>query len=323
MAVLYRLSHEASQISLAARGYTRNGVGFASQILGSCTSKQPLENAMKQFCSLLFVAIFGLLLLNPAEASPVPDRAGSLSYELMRSSQNCYDSARTSGVGGSAREEMLIVRLFGIYSGSRVLFDLIDSPDTSVRRIEDTLALVQVSVMEADDMLNRTRGYEQVKVSWRDTRAALTLLTQEFGLAARKTVERGSEKADDPEPIREPELAKPVPSMSVRISATEWAGGFTPDLVVRGVFTGKGLVSGRIEVFDEVGDSVWSNESGLTDQIARSTESFGRNEELRVDWRVRIDDDDLASGENRIVVTLKNSKGETMAFETTLRKRLF
>jgi len=269
-------------------------------------------------------AVFCLVLAAAAlqaapQASRSDARTGGLAYELLHASRITYNTAQMSVNLESSREELMLRRLFGVYAGSRIFFDLVEDHETSRRRIEDTLLVLRSLADEAETAVQRAQAYHSVRRSWEDTRAALSLLLQHYGVVAeRRTLPPGT--GEEPEPREEVE---PEPKNArVRISGTDWLGGFTPDLEVRGVFEGLRLTRAVLEVYS--GDKVvYKDEETLTGQIAKAGENWPKHLEMRVDWRKRIDDDQLASGDNRIVITLENARGEKATAETTIRKRLF
>jgi len=280
-------------------------------------------------CALLLsLAVAWPVAAQTAEtASHRDERTGGLAYELLHASRVTYNTARMSVSAEDPRAELMMRRLFGVYAGSRVLFDLIEDHETSRRRLEDTLLLLRAEADEAEQAVQRAQAYHSVRRSWEDTRAALSLLLQHYNVAPAREVPvaaggtaPGEEPSDVPVPIDEP--AEPE-GLRARITGTDWLGGFTPDLELRGVFEGLRLVKATIQIFSD-DKEVWTDkEDRLTGQIRKATENWPKHLEMRVDWRIRIDDDELVSGDNRIVITLHNEAGETVSAETTVRKRLF
>lgn len=248
---------------------------------------------------------------------------GALVFELRRTAQEAYETARHEIQYQSTREEELLLRLHSVWAGSRVLFDQIVEQNASAHQIEETLSIERLLAQEADEAMARAQGTRPVTAAWNDVRAALGLLLREYRLEPLGQERAGGEEPrDDSSDRTESEPPRPE-DLSARITSTDWLGGFTPDLEVRGVIEGRRLESVVLEVHDDEGDVVFRDDTQLQRQLDMATQGASRREDVRIDWRIRIDDDDLASGQNRIVLRVTNDADESVEAEVTVRKRLF
>ena len=219
-------------------------------------------------------------------------------------------------------EEMLL-QLFLFYGGARVAAEMADHHEIARAQIVEVLRELDVQAGRTQTAVDRTRTYADLRQSWSDSRAALSVLLQRYTGQAPLPAPTTPAKTEPP-PAEPPKPEPPKPEgLRAEISETQWAGTFLPDLILRGTFEGRILDTVELVVRDSNDKEVYRDTTRLQGVLDKSLEGKDRNALQKVSWELRINDDKLADGANRIVVTLKDKKGAKVEGEISVRKKLF
>ena len=192
--------------------------------------------------------------------------------------------------------------------------------EATARRLESDLEQLARDVQSAFD---RERTSSATREAWAETRRALVALTDPASVRpAAPSSPVPSRPAEEPTSRLETPPADPDAPQAI-ISDTRWSGTFTPDLVVSGRVEGRGLRSGALIVRDSSGREVYRADKEINEAIAAATQGSPADSLATAVFSVRIDDDDLKTGENLIVITVTDSRGRTAEASVSKTKRLF
>lgn len=272
---------------------------------------------------LVPLALSALALTAPVAALADAARAHRMvgpAHELAHLAADARAAQAEEG-GTSSTDQQLAFELTAFLGVARVAAHDLSRHETTADQVERLLRQLDDQARRVEDVLRRARVTQATRDAWRQARGALAELSSlPTGGGASDAEAPRREPAPEPEPG--PEAADPN-APSVEISQTRWAGTFTPDLVLSGRFAGRGLRSATLVVQASGGREVHRVEEALAQAIRDATAGQPSDARAEVPWQVRIDDDDLASGENVITVTVTDSRGRTAEAQVRLMKRVF
>jgi hypothetical protein len=283
---------------------------------------------------LAAVALAALLAAPAAvQADTVPaaeiHRSMSLFHQMAHQAGDAWEAALEAGAAADpndrGRLDEVALQLFSFYGGARIAAEMGEHHGIQRQQVLTVLGHLEAQAPRVQSALDRARPGSTVLEPWRDARAALSILKDRYsqGSARQEPERRGDDPWREAPPEPAPVPVKKVEGLQVEIQESEWSGSFTPDLILRGTFEGRGLEEAEIVVQNEGGSVLLRDPQRLTVAIRDALKGKDRDATNTVPWRIRLDDDELAAGMNRITVTLKDRWGEEAKDELKIRKRLF
>jgi hypothetical protein len=243
----------------------------------------------------------------------------TLFHQMAHQAGDAWQAALEARDADVRPQDDIALQLFSFYGGARIAAEMAEHHGIQREQVLTVLGHLEAQAPLVQNALDRARPGSSVLEPWRDARAALSILKDRYEQGS-----GGRVPSPVPQTPSEPEPPKKVvEGLRAEIQETEWTGSFTPDLILRGIVAGRGLESAEIVVQDEGGSVLLSDSERLTVIIRDALKGKDRDAENTVPWRVRLDDDELAPGTNRITVTVKDRWGEEARTEVKLRKRLF
>lgn len=265
------------------------------------------------------------VLILSLSASALADDTSSLrsgrAWMLAHEASAAWQAA--SGERNSTSVAALRLDFFTFAGSARLAAERLSDPAVTASEADWLIQSLEDLAGGCQNSMDRARVGSSTRSAWAEARSALASLVDGApvsggGNNAGSTQEPEPEApAAEPEPPRDPDAPRAV------ISETRWSGTFTPDLVVSGRVEGRGLRTGSLVLKNSSGREVYRAEKEINDAIAAATQGGPRDALATATFSVRIDDDDLASGENTIVLKVTDAKGRTSEATTTVTKRLF
>lgn len=270
-------------------------------------------------------ALAAALVLALAGAATVPAATASAEDERLLEVGLAFDLANRaerawalSATGTRTEPDELRLSLAAFAGASHLLAERLGRGEAAGTLGEDLDRLSG----RAQDALDRGRPSRQVVAAWAEVRRALVRWRESgHGAAAGTAPEPAPASPEPPAPASpEPQVDPEAPTVAL---STQWKGTFTPDLQVDARLEGRGLVSGELVVRDRSGREVLRESASIAQAIERATASIPRDGLATVSWGYRIDDDRLASGENHLVLTVRDRQGREGRAEVRVTKSLF
>ena len=271
------------------------------------------------------VLLLAFALALPALADDASSLRAGRAWALANEAADAWQAA------GSERSSTSVAALrldLFTFAGSALLAaERLSEPSVSASEASWLIQSLEDLAGGCQNSMDRARVGSTTRGAWSETRSALAALV-DGAPAATSGNTGGSAREPEPEPEPEQPAAEPEPARDpdaprAVISETRWSGTFTPDLVISGRVEGRGLSNGSLVLKDSSGREVFRDEKSINEAIVASKSGAARDALTTATFSIRIDDDDLASGENTIVLTVTDSRGRRDEGTTTVTKRLF
>jgi len=271
-------------------------------------------------CTHLLLAL-ALVLALPAAADDGSALRAGRAWALAHASLDAWTSA--TGERDSTSVSALRLDFFAFAGSARLAAERFSDPGLRASEARVLLSSLEDLAGGCQNSMDRARVGSATRDAWADTRRALASLVDGAPVRAN---DRPAAREPEPEPeapAAEPETRVDPDAPRAVISETRWSGTFTPDLVISGRLEGRGIRTGSLVLKNSSGREVFRSEKIINDAIAAATQGGARDALATATFSVRIDDDDLASGENTIVLTVTDSRGRRSEATTSVTKRLF
>ena len=255
--------------------------------------------------------------------------------EFAHATDDLWRAVLASRRSSDASQDELVRSAFSLAGGGRLAATRLSVHGATKAEAEEIMRSLEGLVALVDDTMDRApttgeirRTWDNVRGSWRNLkdRAAGVAGTSGATGATGSTGASGSSGASGTSGASGstgPTPPQPAADIAAAITETRWTGMLNPDLKVGGTFTGKGLTKADITVKDSSGKVVTTDSAKLTAAVASAMSGKGASTEVVVSWNFSFENEDLASGENTIVVTVTDSKGRKATAETSLVRRQF
>lgn len=265
--------------------------------------------------------LLALWLPLPASADDASALRAGRAWALANEASQAWDAAGSER--SSTSVAALRLDLFTFAGSARLAAERLSDPNASADEATWLIQSLEDLAGGCQNSMDRARVGSTTRTAWSETRSALASLV-DGAPAMTGGVSRQPEPEPEPAtPVAEPEAPRDPDAPRSVIAETRWSGTFTPDLVVSGRVEGRGLNNGSLVLKDSSGREVYRDEKVINEAIVSSKQGAARDALTTATFSVRIDDDDLANGENTIVLTVTDSRGRSDEATTTVTKRLF
>ena len=249
--------------------------------------------------------------------------------ELKHHATHAWRNALEAPYRSDRGERQLLTQLFAFAGAADLTEDLItdhDAPRDETRaalQALDTLAYRVQRLVDTEDV------EPAVETNWNLARKSLATLEERYG---HTPAARPRDTDPDPDPRPDDRWDPPTPPRPeprdpnmpwVHVVEHAWMGGFTPDLMVKGRIEGKDLDRGSVTVKDSAGRLIHEDVTSITDLIRQQVSGMARGASAVVNWTYRVDDDEMAEGNNVIRVTATDKRGNSAWSELKVTKKAF
>lgn len=275
------------------------------------------------------LSTLALLLLSLAMAAPaLADDASALragrAWALANDAADAWQAAAAER--NSTSVAVLRLDLFTFAGAARLAADRLSDPRVSTDEAGWLIESLEDLAGGCQNSMDRARVGSSTRTAWSEARSSLSTLGDGAPAASGSDDRGDAGSAGEPEPedpASETETPRDPDAPRAVIAEARWSGTFTPDLVVNGRVEGRGLSNGSLVLKDSSGREVYRSEKPINDAIVSAKQGGPRDGLATATFSIRIDDDDLATGENTIVLTVTDSKGRKAEASHTVTKRLF
>lgn len=261
-------------------------------------------------------------------ADDVTHRSVGALAEFAHSTDDLWRAVLAARRASDASQDELVRSVFSLAGGARLATGRLGAhgatkaeADEIMRGLDGLIALVDDTMDRAPTTGEIRRTWDAVRASWRNLKdrvAGAPMAASGATGPSGTTGSSGTTGATAPPP------PPPAPAeIAAAISDVRWAGMLNPDLRLSGSFTGKGLKTADITVKDASGKVVTSNSAALTAAVSEAMAGQSLTATVTVTWSYSFENEELASGENTIIVSVTDSKGRKASAETSLVRRQF
>ena len=163
--------------------------------------------------------------------------------------------------------------------------------------------------------LYRAKVAEDIRLDWSDCQTALSLLNSYYHAEKPATAshEESGTQQIPPEILRK--------DLIIEVRSSDFHGNiFTPYLQIDGFFKGKNIRNGSLRIEDTGGNILLEEESAFA-EIDNHYKNHSRTLPASIPFSRRIDNNQLASGNNIITITLYNGDGEYNREKLEIKKK--
>lgn len=298
--------------------------------------------------TVLAAAAFALtstaLLAQSSASGPAPvtddvaHRTVGALAEFAHSTEDLWRAVLAARRSSDTSQDELVRSAFSLAGGGRLAATRLSAhgatraeSDEIMRSLDGLVALVDDTMDRAPTTGEIRRTWDNVRASWRNLQDRVAGVPRTSGTTgptgstggATGSTGGGGVFGPDTSGTTGPTAPQPRVDIAAAITEARWSGMLNPDLRVAGTFTGKGLTKADITVKDGSGKVVTTDGAKLTAAVAQAMSGKSASTEVSVNWSYSFENEDLASGENTIVVTVTDSKGRKAVAETSLVRRQF
>lgn len=275
-------------------------------------------------------------------ADDVTHRSAGALAEFAHAAEDTWRAVLAARRSTDASQDELVRVTFSLAGGARLAASRLSAHGVTKTELDETLRNLDGLMTQADRAVDDApttgdirRAWDATKSAWRNAKdrvagVATTTTTGATGATGTTgaagttgTTASGSTGVTGPSGATGATPPPPPAEIAAAIIETRWSGMLNPDLKLSGTFAGKGLTKAEITVKDSSGKVVQSNTDKLTAQVAQAMTGKSATADVTVNWTYSFENEQLASGENTIVVSVTDSKGRRAEAETTLVRRQF
>ena len=255
-----------------------------------------------------FIALFILL------SFPSPGTAGStdgaeminVAHDLEYRSLLTLKAMLEASPGKQTAEETFLFHLLNFSGSAKRFYQFLSWNPTERENSKILLDLLNRQGQNTGAALYNVEVPEKIRAGWGDCLTALSLLNRYFEEEGAEE-EVGEREESPPQETAEESLEE---ELVIEITHSDFHGNiFTPYLRIEGYFKGTNLKSGSLRIENESGEVLLDEEDGFP-EIDEYYKEHGRASHASIRFSRRIRNNDLASGTNRITITLRDMNDE-------------